>query len=323
MLKFDENKKKLERLSSTDLRSEKILERYDLQEMIIASWDLFRNEIGLPTAFLVGDEISPHLAVQNSIDLLAFDPDDSSLVVIELKRDKNKLQLLQALSYAAMVNTWDSDTLVANVSRKCNPDPQELIDIIQDAGISSEVKVMLVAESFDPEVIITSHWLADSYSVDISAYAIDVHKSGDDTFLTLEQRYPLRDLADTYESRIKRTRGRTKKKDISWEDVLPKLEYSFAKRGIEICTKVRSGDPSRRRFGSIRTNFDGFNWISVNFRRKYLNVYLKGDFEGAEELLLSKFTDPITVNTWRDGFTFLVHNESQFEDLVRWLQLEP
>ena len=322
MLKFDEANKRLERLDASDLKTEKILERYDLQEMIIASWDLFRNEIGQPTTFLIGDEVSPHSAVQNSIDLLAFDPDDSSLIVIELKRDKNKLQLLQALSYAAMVSTWDSDKLAANVSRKCNPDPQELIDIIQDAELGSDVKVMLLAESFDPEVIITAHWLADSYSVDISAYVIDVHKSGDQTFLTLEQRYPLKDLADTYESRTKRSRARSRKEDVSWEDVLPKLEYPFAKRGIDLCSKVRTGDPARRRFGSIRRNFDGFKWISINFRQKYLNVYLKGDFEGAEDLLISQFQEPITVNTWRDGFTFLVYTESQFDDLVRWLKLE-
>jgi len=260
--------------------------------------------------------------VQNSIDLLAYNPDDSSLIVIELKRDRNKLQLLQALSYAAMVNTWDSETLISKISQKCNPDPQELVDLIQDTEINSEVRVVLIAEGFDPEVIITSNWLSEGYSVDISAYAMDLHKAGDDTFLTLEQRYPLKDLADTYDSRIKRKRGRSGKKDVTWDEVLPKLEYSFAARGIKLCSSIRTGDPSRRRFGSIRTNYDQFNWISINFRRKYLNVYLKGDFDGAEELLVSKFSDPITVNTWRDGYAFLVHSESQFDDLVRWLRLD-
>lgn len=322
MLKFDEKNKQFEKLKATVLKTENILERSGLQEAIVASWELFRNEIGLPTAFLIGDEINPHPSVQNSIDLLAYNPDDSSLVVIELKRDKHKLQLLQALSYAAMVNTWDSETLISKISSKCNPEPQELVDLIHDAELNSEARVVLIAEKFDPEVIITANWLSAGYSVDISAYAMDLHKAGDDTFLTLEQRYPLKDLADTYDSRIKRVRDRSEKNDVSWDDVLPKLEYSFAKRGIELCSKIRAGDPSRRRFGSIRTNFDQFNWISINFRSKYLNVYLKGDFEGAEDTLISKFSDPITVNTWRDGYTFLVYTESQFNDLVKWLRLD-
>ncbi len=124
MLKFDEQGKKFETLDQTELKAEDILERYGLQEAIVASWELFKREIGLPTAFLIGDEVSPHSSVQNSIDLLAYNPDDSSLIVIELKRDKHKLHLLQALSYAAMVNTWDADLLVSKISQKCNPEPQ-------------------------------------------------------------------------------------------------------------------------------------------------------------------------------------------------------
>ena len=196
------------------------------------------------------------------------------------------------------------------------------MDLIQDAELSNDVKIVLVAEGFDPEVILTANWLAEGYSVDISAYAIDVLKSGEETFITVEQRYPLKDREESYELRGKRKRVRSDNKDITWMDVLPKLEYPFAKRGIDLCSKIRPGDPSRRRFGLIRSNYDGFTWISLNFRQKYINVYIKGDFEGAEELLTSKFSDPITVNTWRDGYTFLVHTDSQFEDLVRWLRLE-
>jgi len=108
MLKFHETQKTFEKLDATEMKTENVLERYDLQEAIIQSWELFKNEIGLPSAFLIGDAINPHPSTQNTIDLLAYDPDDSSIIVIELKRDKHKLHLLQALSYAAMVNTWDS-----------------------------------------------------------------------------------------------------------------------------------------------------------------------------------------------------------------------
>ena len=63
MLKFDEKNKQFEKLNATELKAENILERYGLQETIVASWELFRNEIGLPTAFLIGDEVSPHPSV--------------------------------------------------------------------------------------------------------------------------------------------------------------------------------------------------------------------------------------------------------------------
>ena len=74
--------------------------------------------------------------------------------------------------------------------------------------------------------------------------------------------------------------------------------------------------------GLLRTNYDGFTWISLSFRAKYINVYLKGQFEGDEEFIKNKFIDPITLNTWRDGFSVLVTKESQFNDVVKWLKLD-
>jgi hypothetical protein len=322
MLKFDETNKSFQKIDATELKTENVLERYDLQHTIIKDWELFKNEIGLPSAFLIGDEINPHPSTQNSIDLLAYNPDDSSLIVIELKRDRHKFHLLQALSYAAMVNSWDSETLISKIKKSSNPDPQELIDLITSNEINSDVKIILIAEYYDPEVIITSDWLSSNYSVDITAYAIALHKMGVEKFMTLEQRYPLKDLADTYEVRSRRKQNRKKQDDITWEEVLPKLEYPFAKKGVELCSHIRPGEPSRRRFGSIRTDFDGFTWISINFRRKYINVYIKGDFDNAQDHILSKFEEAVSISTWRDGFSFIVETEKQFNDLVKWLKLE-
>ena len=321
MLKFDESRRRFEKLAATEMKAESVLERRDLQQAILHGWDLFKNEIGLPSAFLVGDEINPHQSTQNAIDILAYDPDTSSLVVIELKRDRHKLHLLQALSYAAMVSKWDNKTLISNISRKWNPEPEEFIELASSGGLNQDPKIVLVAEYFDPEVILTADWLASTYAVDISAFSLAMHKLGDQTILALDQRYPLKDLADVYEVRRHRRTGTEAKDEITWEAVIPKLDYSFAKRGIELCSRIKAGEPARRRFGSIRTNFDGFSWLSINFRRKYINVYIKGDYEGAQEQIRSHFQDPVNLGTWRDGFSFAVESERQFEDLVGWLKL--
>ena len=322
MLKLDLNKRRFESLKSTEMKSENILERFDLQEIIVNSWDLFNNEIGYPASFLIGQEVNPHNSTQNSIDLLSYNPDDSSLIVIELKRDKNKLHLLQALSYAAMVNKWDTDELISKIQKDINPDPEELIDLINSNEINPDVKIILIAEYYDPEVIITADWLSSNYSVDITAFAISLHKLESETFFNLDQRYPLKELTDVYEVRGKRKKSRSKQKDMEWEEVIPKLKYSYAERGIALCKKFRKGDPSRRRFGNVRSNYDGFTWISLNFRQNYINVYLKGDYDGNQDFLQSKFDETITINTWRDGLSFLVETENQFEDLVKWLRLE-
>lgn len=322
MLKLDLNGKRFESLKSTEMKSENILERYDLQEMIVNSWDLFKNELGYPSAYLIGKEVGAY-STMDGIDLLAYDSDDSSLIVIELKRDKNKLQLLQSLSYAAMVNKWDSEELISKIQTDINPAPEELIDLINNSEIGQDVKIILISEYYDPEVIITADWLSSNYSVDITAFAISLHKLESETFFSLDQRYPLKELTDVYEVRGKRKKTSLKRRDIEWEEVIPKLIYPYAERGIGLCKNFIKGDPSRRRFGNIRTNYDNFKWISLNFRQKYINVYLKGNFDGDQDFLQSKFDETITINTWRDGLSILVKTEKQFEDLVKWLKLDP
>lgn len=322
MLKFDMKSREFKNVEETALKQEKILERYDLQEAIVNSWEQFRNEIGLPTSYLIGKEVNPHRSTNNSIDLLAYDPDDSSLIVIELKRDKDKLQLLQALSYAAMVSKWDTDELVSKIQPEHNADFDELVDLITGSESITDVKVILVSEYYDPEVILTSDWLSGNYGVDITAFSISLFKLDEETLLSLDQRFPLKDLDDVYELRGRRKKAKHNEVTITWEDILPKLKYPFASRGIELCKNFSNGDPGRRRFVAIRTNYDGFTWININFRQKYMNIYLKGDYEGATQFLQSKFTDEITINSWRDGLNFCIEKERQFNDLVAWLNLE-
>ena len=322
MLKLNINSKTFEAIEETKLIAENILERFDLQKAIVNSWELVRREIGLPSSYLIGQEVKPHQSTQDSIDLLAFNPDNSSLIVIELKRERNKLQLLQSLSYAAMVSHWESDELINKIQRDINPDAEELIDLINGSEISEDIKIVMISEYYDPEVILTSDWLRSIYSVDISAFSLTLHKLDKDIVIHFNQRYPLKELTDVYDVRNKRKEIIKNKDDLDWEDVLPKLKYSFAKRGIELCKKFRTGDPRRRRFGNVRTNYDGFGWISLNFREKYINVYLKSDNEKSEEILKSKFNDQVEISHWRDGLSVIIETENQFEDLVKWLNLE-
>lgn len=176
MLKVDLSSKKFEKLKETELKQEKILERYDLQKLIVNSWETFKNEIGIPAALFVGEEIKPHETVQDSIDILAFDQDDSSLIVIELKRDKNKFQLLQSLSYAAMISNWDSERVLANIQTIHQENSNEVKEIIENAEINEEIKIILIFEFYDPEVIITADWLTQQYKMNITAFSISLHK---------------------------------------------------------------------------------------------------------------------------------------------------
>lgn len=321
MLKVDLATKKFEKLKETELKQEKILERYDLQQLIVNSWETFKNEIGIPAALFIGQEINPHESVQDSMDILAFDQNDSSLIIIELKRDKNKLQLLQSLTYAAMISNWDSDKILSNIKNIHQENSNEVKEIIANAEISDEIKIILLAEYYDPEVIITADWLTKQYKLNITAFSISLHKINDQLILDTEQKYPLKELTESYEPRRK-INNKKIEKNITWEDVIPHLKYDFAKEGITLCRKYREGDPKRRRFGDIKKNHDGFNWISLNFREKYINVYtgIDNKNEGSNKII-DLFGDKIEISEWRDGISFLIRTRAEYEKLKNWLQL--
>lgn len=319
MLRYNTKAKSFETLNKSELKSENILERYDFQKSIVNSWETVKNEIGLPNSYLIGQEIKPHASIGDSIDLLAFDPEDSTLIVIELKRDKNKYQLLQSLAYASMVSKWDREKLISEIQRDINPDPAELIDLITNNTLNENVRIILISESYDPAVIITSEWLINNYGVEITCFAVQVLKIEEQTFFHFEQRLPLKELNEVYEERSRKSKTNKNNETITWEDVLPKLTYPFAIKAIEFCKKFKEGDPSRRRFGNIKTYFDGFEWISVHVREKYLNIYIKGKFEGAENLLLDKMKHKVELSSWRDGFSFKIDKESDFNNFVDWI----
>lgn len=320
MLRFNLDNKKFEKLPECNFIDEKILETKDLQAAIVGSWKIVSNKLGLdPDTVLIGKEIKSHSDVEDRIDLLAFNMNDSSITIIELKRHKNKWQLLQSLSYAAMVATWDNEDLINAMQTDGMNDEETLKDIINNNKLSEDIKIILIAESFEPEVIITAEWLNNKYGVNIKAFIVDLYKHDNQYFVNFEQKFPLKELKDIYEKREKQKRPQTN--NLTWEDIIPKLKYEFGERAIRLCLTEKEGDPSRRRFSYFRSKYDGFSWINLSFRTEYINVYIKGSPDNAEQLLKSKFSSQIDVSTWQDGLSINISSETQFEELAAWLNI--
>ena len=314
MLKYDKLNRTLTKVKETSLTNEQLLERPDLQASIINSWDVFRNEINFPSAMLIGQEINPDQSTLDRLDILALDSEDLSLIVLELKREKNKLHLLQAISYAAMLSNTNNDELkeIAQ-SQKCY-EHEELIEFLESNDLSSEIKIILIAESFHPEVIITADWLKN-YGISVYAFAINTHHTDNEVHLGFEQRYPLRELTEVYDHR--KNVKKSKIKELSWDDVISKCEYDFAKKAINMCKKIKEGEPSRKRFVHILKDFQGFNWMSFLFRRKYINIYLVGGDQEIFNRLVKKLPTTIQTGSWKRGFWFHIKEEKEFEQLIK------
>jgi len=318
MLKYQSTAKTLEPISTTTLQQAHILERADLQEAIVTSWDAFCEEIGLEELFLVGTEIIPHNSCANRIDILALSRDGVPFV-FELKRHRNRLQLLQALSYAAMVANWNQERYLDALAGKVDEQSEELRSLLEDDGFElGTPEIVLIAESFDPEVILTSDWLAE-FEIPISAFAITAVTHKGETLLAVDQKFPLLGLDDVY---VKRNNGnQSTKEGTTWEQALEKVDFSFAARAVKIFTKQVQGSPHRRAFFYIYAS-SPIGRLDIRFRRSYLKVYTKVQSPEAEKALRDNFGTVIPINAWGNentknkGFTFTIETEEQFETFL-------
>ena len=136
-------------------------EREHLQSMIVASPDVFFGEVD-EELLVIGQERQPRPDyVGDRIDVLALDP-SGTVIIVELKRDRDKLQLLQSLSYAAMVRTWtreDIDREHGIANGMTLEAAKEAVDQFLGASVETvnvRQRVILVAEHFDFEVLATA-----------------------------------------------------------------------------------------------------------------------------------------------------------------------
>lgn len=317
MLKFCTKTKTLLGVKQTTLIQQSLLERYDLQQAIVNSWPQFCDELGLGELFFIGQEVTPHFSCQDSIDILAIDGEGSP-VIIELKRDKNKLQLLQALSYAAMISSWTVDDYLNQASKLNQHHAEELASILDGADLSSP-RIVLVAESYDPEVILTADFL-QSRGLDMTAFEVKLSLFEDSMLMTLNQKYPLPELSEAY---TPRTRKKVMKEDkeITWEDVAKAVSYPWAKKAINTFLKKSEGSPHRRGFGPIYKNTPLGSIESIHFRLDNIIVNVFGRTQENADVIKEKLQLPI--EPWgrdgekRSGWAFRLRSEENLNDFLK------
>lgn len=227
MLKINRGQKTLAKLPQIRLQDAGIQERLDLQRMIRNSPEAFFEEMGEPF-LLIGEEIRPDATVEDRIDLLALDRDGVA-TIFELKRNNDKLQLLQALSYAAMVAKWDQARFVEELGKFVGKTPEDAEDGIEQFiatgfdSLNQTQRIILIAENFDYEVLVTAEWLTEHYGVDIRCYRVGLAKENADEFLTLTCIYPAPEISAHAIQRRRRTESSPKGWG-DWETALEKIE---------------------------------------------------------------------------------------------------
>jgi hypothetical protein len=185
----------------------RIRERRDLQRLL-------RDNIEVVAADtrIIAEEFGDWDRSQRRIDLLGVDK-DANLVVVELKRDEDGGHMeLQAIRYAAMVArmTFEEATDVYARYLSANGNSVDarasLLDFLgwsspSDGEFARDVRVVLAAADFSPEVTSTVLWLNDK-ELDITCVRLRPYQVGEQLLLNVEQIVPLPEASD-YQIQIK------------------------------------------------------------------------------------------------------------------------
>lgn len=298
MLKINRQTRSFARLDTPTLADSSITERYDLQECIANSPAEFFAEMG-EELFLIGTEIMPSKDVQDRIDLLTIDR-EGKVVVIELKRGSNKLQMLQAISYAGMISTWELDAFLSLLDEQQQEDLENFLDCDMDQ-INSAQRVILVAESFDYALLIGTQWLCEQYDVDIMccriALATDV--DGQSEYLACSTVYPPKELVEEARKRGKGKPGSRPDKWSDWESALANIVnqnvVDFYRQRLE------ENHESYLKKRILRYRAGGKRRWFMAARRKLAYLWQEGRFEGDIEFWQGKISQPDSVQPVKDG----------------------
>ncbi len=310
MLKIESGQKKLTALKKITMREAGYWERRDIQEMICRSPGAFCEELG-EYIHLVGSEVSPSDFVLDRVDLLGVDPDGVT-VVIEIKRDSHKLQLLQALSYAGMVARHDPKYFVENLinfnrsygsknSQSMEEAREELEDVLEDGdvdGINRTQRIVLLAEQFDFEVLITAEWLSEKHDVDVRCYRIALSSDAAQEYFSCSRVYPPPELTELA-IRRRKLRDTGVDETTTWEELLTAYKPCAATAFFR--DEIKRGQENNRNRKALMYRVAGKRRFHLSLRDGYVYVWQEGRFKEDQTYWQSMLSSSESIVPVRNG----------------------
>lgn len=316
MLRIDRENKSFLSLENLTLTAASITERGDLQEYIWHSPEPFFRELS-EDLFLIGKEVMPSSDVQDRIDLLALDREGNA-VVVELKRGNHKLQLLQAISYAAMISKWTAEEFSQLIDTDRQEELANYLEVDAD-DINRGQRIILVAEAFDFSVLASAEWLNEHFSVDIQCCRITLARDpGGAEYLACSIVYPAPELAKEAKPRGGvGKRGRAKTKWTDWDSAL--LDITNPAIVEFFMSEVSGGAEAYLPRRILRYRIDGKRRWHVSARRKVAYTWQVGRFDGDVEFWRRELHQKDTVKPVKDGeaLRFFLETPDDFASFKR------
>ncbi len=238
MYKINLEEKSLQKITEVPLSELKVRERYDLQEWLATTpevFDVLDDEEG--ALLIISKELAVNTDAPNGIraDLIALDR-KGRLVVIELKRGEARGDVdWQAIKYAARCSRYTPAKLieiatefmkkpVSEVGRAIyehisgnveegreytDEEIREELSFLESDRDLLETRIVLVAQQVNPEVASSALWLR-KFGIDVSCLAVKAHRDDQaGLFLTVERVIPLPEEDDYTATRSKKGNSQT------------------------------------------------------------------------------------------------------------------
>lgn len=325
MLMVDRNNGELTPLAEVSLPDAGLLERQDLQRMICNSPDAFFGEMG-ENLLLIGEEVQPTDFVEDRIDLLAIDQSGAA-VVIELKRGSHKLHLLQAVSYAAMISKWGADQFIeqrAKFAEQTTGDAKEEIEQFLDGDLRdlNEVqRIVLVAEDYDYQVLVTAEWLSDTFQVDIRCYRLELAQDGPREFLGCTCIFPPPEISE-HAIRRGRRGDIVEPKWATWEESLAAIQNPDLREYFE--RELAAGRDNHLGKRLMYYRVGGKRRFFVSARNDFAYVWQYSRFPGDEELWRNRLdgSNDVEPVSRQNRLRFYLRTKKDFETFDKVVNTE-
>jgi hypothetical protein len=172
MLRIDESSKTLVAPESNDFVPDAPPARDELHALITAGWDAFAAEIGQTRLKAVAAVPEP------GIDMLAMDVEAGRITVVIVDEGAGKGAMGRAMMAAATVSSWDGDKLGA------------MHELLQGATPGDSPRMLVVGATFDSDATRLADWLSEKHTMDITGWAVEVLRRGDERMLSVVPAYP-------------------------------------------------------------------------------------------------------------------------------------
>jgi hypothetical protein len=214
-----------------------------------------------------------------------------------------------------MLSHWGPEEYEAQLGEGAD---DGLVNSIRNLDSPHSPRVVLIAERFDPEVILTADLLFQQHEVDIQCFQLSSDRINEEVFVSIQAHYPPPGLDDLYRSRARPT-SPTKVKSQTWNDVKGWIEYEWGRGLIDYLRTLKDGDPGRRTFASMFPA-DGRGSPHVKFQKAEIRVDIVGRKEG-DLALWREMLPSVDVGEWGQsdtlqGLTFKLRSADQAAEFL-------